>query len=444
MSGEVRDGIVTGSARAVGGVPSGGEGDLADVPVATGRVRLPGTVLRRPGLWLAMLAAAAAMAIGLLRARGPVVPVAAVARTDLEQHLVASGRVRTVARLELLAQVAGRVAGVTVEDGDRVEAGALLVRIDDAEVRAEVAEARAAVEQAAGRLANVRDQTAAVAQQALKQSEAVLAFEEAELARLERLAGAGAVAPVDVDDARRRVAVARAERDAAAARVEAAGPDGAERRVAASALQESRARLAAAEARLAHTRVTAPQAGTVLQRAVEPGDTVRTGDVLVIMAADGQTQLVIEPDERNLAWLRPGQRARVAADAHPDAVFEATVCYVAPAVDASRGTVEVRLCAEAAPPVLRPDMTVSVDLTVASKPRVLTVPSDAVRDLSTSQPWVLVVEDGRLVRRDVELGIRGTGSVEIASGLEEGVPVVASPDPALRPGQRVRPSAEVS
>src|SRR5690606_5149227 len=139
--------------------------------------------------------------------------------------------------------------------------------------------------------------------------------------------------PVDVDDARRRVAVARAERDAAAARVEAAGPDGAERRVAASALQESRARLAAAEARLAHTRVTAPQAGTVLQRAVEPGDTVRTGDVLVIMAADGQTQLVIEPDERNLAWLRPGQRALVAADAHPEAVFEATVCHVAPAVD---------------------------------------------------------------------------------------------------------------
>jgi len=443
VSGDVRDDVVIDSARTMEGVSTASE-ERRRGELPSRRLRLREAVLRRPGLWLAVLVAAAAAVIGLLRARGPVVPVAVAVRTDLEQHLVASGRVRTVARVELLAQIAGRVASVHVEDGDRVAAGALLVRIDDAELRAEAAQARAAVAQAAGRLENLRNQTTTVAQQALKQSEAVLAFEEAELARLERLAAAGAVPPVDVDAARRRVAVARAERDAAAAKLEAAGPDGAERRVAESALRESRARLDAAEARLAHTRVTAPQAGTVLQRAVEPGDTVRIGDVLVVMAADGPTQLVIEPDERNLAWIRPGQRALVAADAHPEAVFEATVCHVAPAVDASRGTVEVRLCAENPPPELRPDMTVSVDLTVASKSRVLTVPSDAVRDLSTPGPWVLGVENGRLVRRDVKLGIRGSGSVEVVSGLDEGALVVASPNPALRPGQRVRTSGGAS
>ena len=440
VSGAVRDGGVADRGSAAHRLtPDGGREPLDD-DLLVRRLRLPGAVLRRPGLWLAVLAAAAAVAVALVRARGPVVPTAVAVRTNLEQHLIASGRVRTVARLELLAQVAGRVAGVYVDEGERVAAGTLLARIDDAEARAEVARVRAAVEQAAGRLENVRDRTVTVARQTLNQAEAVLAFEEAELARLERLAGAGAVAPVAVDEARRRVAVARAERAAAAATLDAAGPDGADRRVAASAQRESRAQLAAAEARLAYTRVTAPQDGVVLQRAVEPGDTVQAGDALVVMAADGQTQLVIEPDERNLAWIRAGQRALAAADAHPDAVFEAVVCYIAPAIDPSRGTVEVRLCADEAPASLRPDMTVSVDLTVASRSRVLALPSDAVRDLSTPRPWVLSVEDGRLVRRDVELGIRGTGSVEIVSGLDEGATVVASPDPSLRPGQRVRPA----
>ena len=83
-------------------------------------------------------------------------------------------------------------------------------------------------------------------------------------------------------------------------------------------------------------------------------------------------------------------------------------------------------------------MTVSVDLTVAAKRQVLAVPSDAIREAATRSPWVLVVEDGRIARRNVTLGIRGDGYTEIEAGLDVGAELVLSTGVTLVPGQRIR------
>ena len=95
-----------------------------------------------------------------------------------------------------------------------------------------------------------------------------------------------------------------------------------------------------------------------------------------------------------------------------------------------------------APSFLLPDMTVSVDLTVAQRQRALVVPSDAVRDAATPTPWLFTVEGGRLVRKDVKLGIRGEGATEITEGVAEGTTVVLPDGQLLQPGQRVRTERE--
>jgi HlyD family secretion protein len=393
---------------------------------------------RRPSLWFALAVLLGAAVVGLLRARGPVVAVAAVTRTDIEQHLVASGRVRVVTRVQLTAQAAGRVTQVAVREGQRVRPGDLLARIEDREARAAVAEARAAVVQARGRVEQVREVGAIVADERLREAEANVSRAESDLARIEALGKSGAVAPRDVEEARRTLDVAAAARRAARAQQRAATTQGPDARVAAGALRESEARLAAAEARLVQTRVVAPQAGLVLGRQVDPGDIVRAGDALFELAGDGETEIVIEPDERNLAWIRVGQAGKASADAYPDQVFDAQITYIAPAVDRQRGSIEVRLRVPDPPATLRPDMTVSVDLTVASKQNALTVPTDAIGDAATPAPWVLAVEDGVVARRDVTLGITGEGRSEIASGLSEGDVVALSSGLRLEPGQRVR------
>jgi HlyD family secretion protein len=344
--------------------------------------------------------------------------------------------------MELSSQASGRVVAVPAVEGARGRAGDLLAQLDDREAQAAVAQGRAAVGQAAARLEQARQVNVVVAAETSRQARTNLARAEEEFARLETLFRAGAVARADVDEARRQVEIMRARQAAAAVEEKAAMPLGPDTKVALNTLREAEAQLAAAQTRLTLTRIVAPQDGVVLTRAVEPGDTAQPGVTLIELAGDGDTQIVIEPDERNLAWIRDDQPARASADAFPQQLFDARVCYIAPAVDPRRGSVEVRLCVSQPPAFLKPDMTVSVDLTVASKPQVITVPSDAVRDTSTEAPWVYVVKAGRLMRQSIEVGIRGQGDTEVRSGLTEGDEVVLTAPPRLEAGQRVRTRQE--
>lgn len=395
-------------------------------------------ILRRPSLWLVVALAAAAMIAFVVSSRGPKVTTAASMRKDLEQHVVASGRVWVPTRVQVSAQTSGLVLAVGAVEGQRVRAGDLLVQIDDAEARASVAQSRAMVDQAAARVEQLRRVGSIVATEALRQTEASFARASEELARVEKLAASGSVPTTQLDDARRAVEIARAQKNAAEVQQVASAPMGADSRVALGALLQAQAQLTGATVRLQQTKIVARQEGVILARTVEPGDTVAPSKILLVMAADAEPQLVIEPDERNLAWIKLGQPARAAADAYPQEPFDAEVTYIAPSIDPQRGSIEVRLRVLGRPAFLKPDMTVSVDLTVAAKKQVVVVPSEAVRGAATPSPAVLIVEDGRLAKRDVKLGIRGEGGIELAAGLAAGIEVVSPAPLALRPGQRVR------
>lgn len=395
-------------------------------------------LLRRPGFWIALALVIATAVVMVLRARGPVVTTTAVVRRDLEQHIVSSGRVRVPTRVQVAAPAGGLVIAVGVVEGQRVKAGDLLVQLDDAAERAAVAQAEAAVGQAKARVTQLRRVGAIVATEALRQAETNLTRAQEDLARTERLAATGAVPAAELANARHAVELARAQQAAADAQQVAAAPLGADSRIALTAQLQAEAQLAGARARLAQTRLVALQSGAVLTRAVEPGDVVTPSRTLLVLAADADAQLVFQPDERNLAWIQLGQRARASADAYPQEVFDAVVSYIAPSIDPQRGSVEVRLEVPQPPPFLKPDMTVSLDLTVASRTATLTLPARAVRGAATATPWALVAERGRAVRRDLRLGIRGDDTIEILGGLDEGARVIVPDGRAVAPGDRIR------
>ena len=366
---------------------------------------------------------------------GPAVPAWQVERGELVQRVVASGRVLAPARIQVGSVVVGRVTRVPVDKGDRVKPGDLLVQLDDAEARAALAQARAAVAQSAARLEQVEVVSVRVTAEALRQAELRLSQAEVKLTRQRTLAEAGSVSRSDLDDAiqARDLAASQVE----SARIQAsAAASGADRRSALAALEQARGAEQAAVARLENLSVRSPSAGVVTERDVEPGDVVQPGRALLVVARDGATQLSVLPDEKNLALLRLGQPATASADAFPDRTFPARVAYIAPAVDLSRGTVEVKLDVDSPPAYLRPDMTVSVNVETGRDPQALVLAAGAIRDPSAS-PWALVVRDGRASRQPVTLGMRGDGKVQVLTGLAPGEWVV-SPAAAVGPGRRVR------
>jgi HlyD family secretion protein len=397
---------------------------------------------RASALWstwprrLALLAAGLLLALAAWRlVRAPEVAAWAVESRPIVQRVVATGRVRPPARAALASLAVGRVRAVAVREGDRVVAGQVLLELDDAEAAATLRQADGRVAEAAARLEQVRGVASRQAAEALRQAEVRVGQVEADQVRARALGEAGAASRQSVDEAERAVQVARSQRDAARAQATAAG--GPDERLARAALAQAEAARALAAVRLAETRILAPAAGQVVGRDAEPGDVAAAGRALLTVTLDGPLELSAQVDEKNLALLATGQPATASSDAFPDQPFAAAVGLIAPAVDAARGTVEVRFRVPAPPPTLRADMTVTVDVEVGRKAAGLVVPAEAVRD-GSGQPWVLAVAGGRTERRAVRLGLKGDGLVEILEGLQAGEAVVAPSAGPHAPGERVR------
>jgi len=350
------------------------------------------------------------------RTEGPRVDAITPVRQPMVQTIVTSGRVVQRRQSKLGAMIPGTVAEVGVEDGDRVEAEALLVRLADEDALANLAEAEASVSEAEARLARVQGVGRRMAEQALRLATIEARQAEVEFQRQQALAGTGAVSELSFERARRDRDQARSRRVSASLEVAAAAPKGSDVAVSAAALSRAQARLTAAQVAVEQTRIRAPLPGVVLKRHVEPGEVVQPGDAIVTFAGDGPLQVRIQPDESNLALLRLGQHALVSSEAFPEQRLGASISRIAPSVDPVRGTVEVDLDIEDETD-LRPDMTMTVEIEVGRTSSALVVPSWAIRDLGSDRPWVMIAKEGEARRRDVELGLEGDDVVEVVSGL---------------------------
>lgn len=343
---------------------------------------------RNRWLVLAIIIAILLAAWSLSRSRGTVLPGYEVQAGPLVQDVVATGRVATPSRVQVGAEITGLVLERRVMDGDRVAPGELLVVLRARELEARRDQARAA-------LAALRDADLPEAQARLRQARAALDQAERELARRKDLVARQLVARETVEQAEQAVVAARAATEQA--RVTVVALDGGAREA------QMREELAAAEAALAHAEIRATVAGTVISRSVEPGDTVNPGDVLLVIAADAPGEILVPIDEKNLSYLEVGQRATCIADAFPGRPFGATVFHIAPSVDPSRGTIDVRLRLDPEADFVRQDMTVTATIRTAERERAIVVPDDALLDAraGSDRASVLAVREGRVQRTSV-------------------------------------------
>jgi HlyD family secretion protein len=392
----------------------------------------------RPSVLAAIAVVALTGIFGPRMLLGPKVHSVLVTRGDLTQTIVSSGKVIAASRVAVGSQVVGTVAAVDVQEGEQVKDGQLLARLRDEEQRAALEQARANLVEAQAKLNQLAKLSAPVTEQDLRQAEANLDLARREYERVKSLHAAGFFSDAKLEEAERNLRNAESQEKSALAQAITNRPQGADYLLAISREAQSRAALEVAQARLDYARIQSPVTGVVLRRLVEPGELVQPGKVLFDLGA-GEIQLSLQVDEKNLGLLGLGQQAVCAADAYPGRTFTAEIFYIAPGIDPQRGTVEVKLSVPSPPDFLRTDMTISAELQAGSRHDVVMLDSNTLRDAST-QPWVLVVRDGRAQRQAVKLGVRGSGKTEILDGLTPGEPVIPPSEAAVKPGQRVRAS----
>ena len=395
--------------------------------------------LRRPG-WIALALVAAggvAFASRNLILGAPVEAYEAI-RGDLVQTVVASGRIITPQRVSIGAVITERVERIPVQEGQRVRRNDVLIQLDDKDERAALEQARAALAQAEAKLRQLREVALPAAEQSLLQAQANALQARQAYERNQSLQAKGFVGQSALDDAKRNLDVAESQLRAARIQVQTNSPSGSDFALAQTALEQAHANLRAAQAKLEQTVIRAPVDGVLIGRGVEPGNVVQPGRELMALAPSGETQVVVQIDERQLSRLALGQKALGSADAFPKERFSAEVVYINPAVDPLRGSVEVKLRVPEPPAYLVQDMTVSVDIEVARRADTVYVPTETVRDANGTQPWVLAIRGFRAQRQPVKLGLRGDGRIEILEGVEAGDDLIPATNALVKAGQRVR------
>ncbi|HJS48376.1 MAG TPA: efflux RND transporter periplasmic adaptor subunit, partial [Gemmatimonadales bacterium] len=308
----------------------------------------------------------------------PALPVeTAEARTDtVTERINATGEVEAMQSILLKPEVDGRITAIVVRDGARVGAGAALFRIDDAELRAQVDRAEAESDLAA---------------QALERTRTLISQNASSQADLER---------------------------------------------AEATARSSRAALELLRIRLARTTVRAPFAGVVGARTVSLGDYVTTSSDLISLQTVDPVRAAFDLAERYAEEAKPGQVIEFQVAALPGQTFRGTVDFVDPVVRLPGRTILVKARVPNPRGALQPGMFVEVRLATDVRPQAVIVPEEAVVGTQVGTV-VWVVKDGKVERREVELGVRSPGEVEVRSGVAAGEAVVVGGQAMLQPGAPV-------
>jgi HlyD family secretion protein len=396
----------------------------------------PRQAWQRAALLLAVFALALLAWQGL---RAPLLEVIELKAGPLRQTLQFSARVQSPRRVELGSTLTGRVTQVALREGERLRQGQVLLQLEDSEWRAALEQARAQAVQAREKLRSQREQGLLTAQAQLAQAQATELQAQRDWQRTQQLVQAGFLSPSRLDEGRRSLEVAQAQQRSAQAQLDAQLRQGSEAAAALAQWQAAEAAVRLAQSKLEQAQLRAVADGVLLERLAEPGQIVQPGKVLLSQSVDGPQELIALVDERYLGQLKPGQPAKVLADAYPNAPFDAELARLAPQVDAQRGAVQVWLRLAGSPPVfVREDMTLSVELLTGAREHSLLLPLAALRVDEGLQGQVGVLREGRVQAQSVRLGLRNVDHVEVLEGLRAGDQVLLDAQLALGQAGRAK------
>lgn len=340
--------------------------------------------------FLGMLASVLLALVGywFLAPREKEVATILVETAPAQRLLAVNGRIRPRLQVDIRPALGGELVALPFDVGDHVAAGQVIARIDDAPETAAIAEAEASVQ----------------AQQA------TVAQARRDLARFEALGQFATKREVE----QRRLAVVEGEREL------------------------SRRRASVVQARELRDRrvLRAPFAGVILERPVDPGQTVGLESVIYRLADLSSPEITVEVDEIYAVEIRPGMRALVSLPGQ-QRLIPAVVEHIEPRVDPATGARDVRLSLGNLAVDAPSGLTVTVNLIIEQRARAISVPRRAIVTSGGEARIRTVSHDGIVVERRVEFLDWPAENVIVTTGLKPGERILADPE-AARPGEKVR------
>lgn len=319
---------------------------------------------------------------------------------ELQQNVLATGKLDALRKVDVGAQVSGQLKTLSVEIGDKVQKGQLLGVIDPEQAENQIREVEAT-------LMELR------AQRSQAQAESRLA--QVTLSRQQALAKTQAISRQDLDTAATEVAVKQAQIGTIDAQI-----------------KRNQASLDTAKTNLDYTKIVAPMAGEVTQITTLQGQTVIAAQQApnILTLADMSTMLVkAQVSEADVIHLKPGQKAWFTVLGDPQTRYEGVLKDILPTPEKVNDAIFYYARFEVPNPqgVLRLDMTAQVHIQLTGVKNVLTIPLSALGESAGDSRYkVKVLRNGETREREVTIGERNDTDVVVVKGLEEGEEVVTS------------------
>ena len=359
------------------------------------------------------------------------VTVGAATASDLDDLAEVTGTVRSRTVTTLSSKIVGRIVALHVREGSVVEAGQLLIELDDQDIAAQTRRAEAGLREAEAAMAEVdRGIAAAAAGQAAAEAQRDLAVST--LARYQRLLDRKSVAPQEYDQV-------AAQQKAAAAAVDRAIAEGqaiqSKRAQVLARIETARTEIAGTQVMRGYAKIAAPFAGIVTTKHAEVGGLAAPGAPLLTLEDNRRYWLEAAVPDSQIAGLKRGQSLQVAVEG---AGFSgaAPVSEIVPTADQATRTTLVRLDLPASPQ-LRSGLFGRAWIP-AGRRQAIQVARQAVVERGQLQGVYVVGQDGIARFRLIRTGAMHSGGIEVLSGLTSGEQVITSGVEHVTDGARIQ------
>jgi HlyD family secretion protein len=397
---------------------------------------------RRKGKWiwiwggLLVLVLVAGATVMALRQRGTHFDPSRldkVTRGEIDQSVVATGKVQPITKVELKSKASGIVQNLYVDINQHVHKGQVLAQLDRQEILAEVDAQRAQLEAAE---ANVKSAAANIEHDKVDAAAPDLPMYLATLQRNQEMEKSGIVSVQSMDNANRDYQAALNKKNVAVAEIDV---DKAKLHQAEAQVAQNKASLKSLEEQLSYTTLVSPIDGEVLSRDVEVGDAVSSilvlGSTATLVMTIGDTRQVYvngKVDEADIASVYLGQPARIRIESFKNKTFAGKVTRIAPlGVEKDNVTTfEVRVSIDNPNHEIKANMTANAEILCQEHKNALSVPEQALVYDSQKNAFVDVPDPkakNGLRRVAVKAGIANGSRTEILSGLNEGQTVYLQP-----------------
>lgn len=325
-------------------------------------------------------------------ARVNVVPVetAVVITGPAQAAISVSGSVQGVQEANISAKATGRIEQLSVNDGDYIEQGQLIAKIDARELEAQYLQAKANARSAQADLNN-----------AGRNSE-----------RMRSLAQQGAISQQQYDTTQTQYDVALAQS------------------------AQNTANVQLLEAQLANTVVVAPFSGYVARRTLSQGEMVSPGAVLLTVVDLSKVKIEVFVSEKDISRIEQGQLVTFRVDAYPGQEFSGKVTEISPAADPKNRSFKIRIEAENKERKLKSGMFARGEIIYANKMEAVIIPKQAVI-YQSGLPVVFVVINEQVERRDIGTGLANDQTIEVTKGLQNGEIIATFGHDNLKNGDKI-------